>query len=126
MSLSTYILLHIFGVVCAMMGFGILIAYFALGTNKAPLLRTLGFFTHGLGLAMILVSGFGLLARLGILRDFPYWVYIKLAIWIFFGAIVALVRRRPQVGPYIVPLLLALAILAAYLGLSFAPHAGLP
>lgn len=41
---------------------------------------------HGITLVLVLVSGFGLLARLG-LHNMPTWVIAKLLIWVYFGAL---------------------------------------
>jgi hypothetical protein len=51
---------------------------------------------HGIGLAVAIVSGFGLLARLGVVNGLPGWVYGKLLIWLFLGGVIALAVRKPQ------------------------------
>ena len=49
---------------------------------------------HGMGLALILVAGFGLLARLYPGQfQIPVWVYPKLGVWLFMGASPALIYR---------------------------------
>lgn len=48
---------------------------------------------HGVGMLFILVSGFGMLARLGMTAGLPNWIYGKLVIWLVFGASIALVNR---------------------------------
>ena len=50
--------------------------------------------THGVALFVILVSGFGMLAKLG--YGFPLWVWLKLVVWLLIGAAIALVRRLPE------------------------------
>jgi hypothetical protein len=66
---------------------------------------------HGVAMFFILLGGMGMLARLGI--GFPAWVWIKLAIWLVFGGIVAVIRRKPQWSNRLWVLILALAVLAA-------------
>jgi len=76
--------------------------------------------THGIGLLIALVGGFGLLARLGISHgaDWPLWVWIKLGIWLVFGGMTALIGRNPRhVGLFWV-LIPVLAVTAAYLAIN--------
>lgn len=70
---------------------------------------------HGLGLLLILVSGFGLMAKLGIPMTMGFF-HVKLLLWLLLGASFALVRK-PRFSQ---PLLLALPLLggiAAYMGI---------
>jgi len=50
---------------------------------------------HGAGLLLVLVGGFGMLARLGLSLGAAPWVWIKLGVWAVLGGIVVLPRRRP-------------------------------
>ncbi len=52
--------------------------------------------THGLSLLVILVGGFGMLARLGITGGLPPWIYIKLVIWLILGGIIAFIKKMPE------------------------------
>ena len=56
--------------------------------------------SHGLGLVLLLISGFFLLIQLGIGKNLPGWVWGKVIIWLLAGASAALVRRfaRFKVG----------------------------
>jgi uncharacterized membrane protein SirB2 len=50
---------------------------------------------HGIAVFLILLGGFGMLARLGIMRaedGFPGWVLAKMAIWFVLGAAFVLPR----------------------------------
>jgi hypothetical protein len=74
---------------------------------------------HGGALFLILLGGFGMLARLGVDHGaiFPGWVWVKLAIWTTLGGLV-LAAGRSAVwsirGLVLIPLLAALAGLVAY------------
>lgn len=118
MSQEFYRWIHILGLVCTVMGFGLLIAYFTVSatTNKAKSIRKAGFIAHGVGLALILVSGFGLLARLGIMNDLPVWVFVKLAAWILLGSAIALIKRKPEWNVLMIPIVIGIVISAAYFG----------
>ena len=111
MSYLFYKVLHVFGITMAFMALGGLIhGALSGGTDKS---RKLIGATHGVALLIVLVSGFGLLAKLGL--GFPLWVWLKLAIWLLLGALLALVRRMPQHAKVFWFLLPVLAGIAAYL-----------
>lgn len=76
--------------------------------------------THGVGLLIALVGGFGLLARLGISHgaDWPLWVWLKLGIWLVLGAMTALIGRNPRHARLFWALIPVLAVCAAYLAIN--------
>lgn len=81
------------------------------GTRQQSLTRTLTTATHGTGLLLVLVAGFGMLARLGVAAS-SGWVLVKLGIWLLLGAAALVPYRRPQFARVVfltVPLLAALA-----------------
>ncbi len=67
---------------------------------------------HGFGLVVILIAGFGWLAKLG--YGFPPWAGIKLVIWLGFGALLVPLKRKPHLARPIIlvaiPLMAALAM----------------
>ena len=116
MSLLTYKVLHLFGMFVLFAALGAITLRSAEGTEGKSKLAGL---SHGLGLLLILVSGFGLMARLGLSHDWawPTWVWLKLVIWLLLGASLVLVRRMPRLSTlwwWLIPLLGAAA---AYLAL---------
>lgn len=70
---------------------------------------------HGLALFIVLLGGFGLLARINVEHGalFPGWVWVKLAIWTLLGGIVVLARRK---AGWAMPLLLMVPVLAMLAG----------
>jgi hypothetical protein len=118
-SLGVYRLLHIFGILLVFLALGGLALHAANGgtksTNRA---RALVAATHGLGLFIILLGGFGMLARLGIGHaGFPGWVWGKLAIWVVLGGLFMLPYRFPALARPVWILVPVLGILAAYMAL---------
>ena len=69
----------------------------------------------GIALVLILVSGFGMLAKLG--YGFPGWVILKIVIWLFIGGVIALIRRMPQHAVIFWWALPALGAFAAFLAI---------
>ena len=72
--------------------------------------------SHGIGLLLILLGGFGMQARLKI--GFPDWFIAKIAIWLVLGAALVIAKRRllPPVATWL--MVVILASIAAWLGLT--------
>lgn len=69
---------------------------------------------HGVALLLVLLGGFGMLAKLG--AGFPGWAMAKLGIWLVAAGLIAL-RKSPSAaawGVVMVPLLAVLAGVIAY------------
>lgn len=118
MSYELYQTLHIVGIVLLFMSIGALAFHgIAGGTRETNPARGLVAATHGVGTLLIVVAGFGMLARkYG--GAMPGWVHPKLIAWILLAAAPALLGRKPGVGRvvwFVAPLL---ALMAAYFGLN--------
>lgn len=116
MSYEFYKILHLTGLVLLFSGLIALLTLKVMGSVVAGSTKKFAFMTHGIGLFLVLLSGFGLLARMGMARDFPNWIYLKLAIWLYFGASIALIKRKGQLGWILYLPMLIIFIIAAYLG----------
>ena len=114
MSDLAYTILHVFGMSLAFVALGALTARALDGTDGGRS-RKLAGISHGVGLLVILISGFGLLAKLGI--GFPGWVWAKLAIWLLIGALPAFIRRMPQHATLLWFSVPVLVLIAGYLAL---------
>jgi hypothetical protein len=79
MPLPFYHIIHLIGFMLLFAGIGALAA--------GPSAKKLSSILHGTGLLFILVSGFGLLAKMGITTSYPQWVIYK---WVLFAALVVL------------------------------------
>ena len=129
MTLAAYKVVHILGVLFLFTALGSLLAAAwpssaAAGSAGAdgPLRKRAGL-THGLALVLVLVSGFGMLARLGSSAPgvWGLWVWLKLLTWLLLGAALTLIRKQPRWAPALWLLLPVLGGLAAYLAL-YKPH----
>ncbi len=91
MSLLAYKVLHLVG------GFLLFAALGYLALRPADKAIKLPSISHGIALLLLLVSGFGMLAKLGIMGlSWPLWIWLKLVIWLLLGAALVLVRRLPR------------------------------
>lgn len=108
---SVYNIMHVAGIVLVMAALGGFCLHAATGAPKreSPA-RVLIAVLHGAGAFLILLGGFGMLARIGFAhgQPFPGWLVVKLLIWLLLAAAVALPYRRPALAR---PLLLALPVL---------------
>lgn len=89
------------------------------GTRQNNLVRRAVAAVHGVALLLVLVGGFGMLARLGVKHDwlFPGWVWGKLVIWALFGLAIAIPYRRPEMAKSLLFLLPLVGGVAAFLAL---------
>lgn len=74
-------------------GMGVLLLAGPDGSRRKPAVMF-----HGIGLALLLLGGFGMMSRLGAGAPELYsytavWVLLKIAIWLFFGACIVLVKK---------------------------------
>lgn len=92
-----YQLIHAAGILMVFLSFGALIARAWLQPENRKL-RKFGAIVSGIGLFLILLGGFGLLARI-YANEWHPWVIVKLIVWFLLGGMLALVNRKPQLAP---------------------------
>jgi hypothetical protein len=109
-SLEFYKVLHIVGLVAVWMALGGATLHAANGGNRASnKARGLVAGTHGIGLLLMLVGGFGMLAKLQLMGAMPGWVVAKLVLWLLVGGALVLPMRMPALAR---PLWFALPVVA--------------
>lgn len=113
-----YNVVHIVGLVLLMSGIG---GMAALGASRGEArgFRRLLAGAHGIGIFLILLGGFGMMARLGIVQgsSWPLWVWVKAIIWGTLAVAAFLPLRYPRAA---VPLLVLIPVLggvAAYMAI---------
>jgi len=99
-SLETYKVLHILGVLLAFASLGGLTLTVANGAAKSTSsVRRLITISHGVSTTVILLCGFGALARLDVMHgNIPAWVLVKLACWLVLGLLMAIPYRWPALA----------------------------
>ncbi len=101
-----------------MFGFGgLLVAAYARVELKKPA-RIMAFVGHGVGLLFILISGFGMAARLGMMTELPGWVKAKVGLWLVLGLMISLVKRKGYIGWPVAILIWGLGTTAAILAIT--------
>ena len=103
----------------ALGGLAVLSATAGTETDAKPIRRFLTI-VHGVALLVILVAGFGLMAKkfaMGGPGEWPGWIWAKLALWLVLGGSTVIVRRQPGLVKAMVIVLPALGLVATYLAL---------
>lgn len=111
MSYEIYKYIHICGLGLAAFAFGAL----AMRPDDSAK-RKMVSIAHGIGLFLILLGGFGMAARLKISTAEP-WVLFKIIVWLGLGGFLAISKRKPEIAGKVQIALIALAAVAAYLGI---------
>jgi uncharacterized membrane protein SirB2 len=116
MDYNTYKILHVVGLVLLMLGLGAILG----AGREAAKARRFGGMLHGLGLLVMVVAGFGMMARLEIMgvSTWPMWLIAKMAIWVVVAILPVLVKKQIVPGAIGWLLAAALAATAAWLALT--------
>jgi len=115
-SYGVYKIVHLVGVLMVFLALGGVITNAINGGSTIHSWRKPIAATHGIGLVLSLLGGFGLLARLGIVHGgLPGWILAKLGIWILFAILIGVISRKPSWAKPIWPLIVILGATAAYL-----------
>lgn len=107
-----YYLIHILGALTVFLSYGLLIGRSWLNADDAGL-RKFGGMLAGIGLFLILLGGFGLLAKIHANTWYP-WVILKLVIWVLLGGLIALINRKPDLSKIWYGATLALGLVAIW------------
>ena len=122
-SYTVYKIIHYVGIFTLVTGLGAFLAQTAVGGSalvRVPWSKRL-VVAHGIGLFLVLLGGFGMLARLDIthqLGGLPGWIWAKLALWTVLGAGVSIAKRRPDWSGALLILTPILAIVAGTVALT--------
>ncbi|HEX5386600.1 MAG TPA: hypothetical protein VFW66_07885 [Gemmatimonadales bacterium] len=121
MSYQAYKVIHLFGIFLAFAALGGVALVVANGaTRESNVARKLAGMSHGIAMLIVLVAGFGLLARLGVTHGgaFPGWVWGKLVIWLIVSLLLAVPYRRPELARAVFFAIPVLGGIAAWLAIS--------
>ena len=117
LSYTTYKLLHVASIFLLISGIaGIWALRAAADSADYPGLRKLLMAIHGFAMFLVLLGGFGTMARLGVEMPWPAWIWIKMAIWIALGGLPVLLKRGSAISKglfFAAPVLAAVAAWAA-------------
>lgn len=117
MSYEIYKILHLLGLSLVVLSLGgVLLFVINGGTKESNVFRRGLMMTHGVGLLLLLVAGFGMLAKRGI-YSVPGWVGVKLVIWLALGGFVTLAYKKSALARKLWIVVPALVVLASTLAI---------
>jgi hypothetical protein len=112
---AVYKNIHLVGVFMVLMALGGLLLHRINGGTQQHAWRKPVAITHGVGMFLILLGGFGMLTHQDIFWPWPGWVTVKAIIWIVLGALIAVIFRKPTLAKPLWWITIVLGGLAAYL-----------
>lgn len=118
MSLAFYNVLHVSGLILMLFAVGAFLHHQATSPGTANPRKRALMIQHGVGLLLLLVSGFGQFARLGISFPWPTWAWIKLGVWLLFALVTRLAGEGGKNANLWWTISLIAAIAAAWLGIT--------
>jgi hypothetical protein len=119
-SYQFYNLVHIIGLIFLMVALGGIASSAVVAQDRFSLWRRRAISVfHAVGIFLMLLGGFGLLARLGVVHGagFPGWIWVKIGIWVILGVSAFLPYRYPRTAMPLLMLLPVLGGLAAYMAI---------
>ena len=117
MDYSTLKIIHLTGLALTFMGLAGILAAKATGVlpfNK----RVLFHLCHGVGLLVLIVTGFMLAARLGVANPPAGWLKAKLVIWLLAGGSMVLATRFSRFAGAVLVFFTLLVLMAAWLAID--------
>jgi hypothetical protein len=111
MDANTYLIIHLIGLATVAIGLGGMLA----GDQN----RKMFAMAQGIGLLIILVSGFGMLAKMQL--GFPHFAMVKLILWLLLGGLPVVFRKSKTPVFVSIVVLVALIGVAAWLGVTKPP-----
>jgi len=118
MSYEFYKVLHLLGLALVVLSLGGIIHHVINGgTKESDTFRKGTMITHGVGLLLLLVAGFGMLAKMGIYTP-PAWAIGKIVIWLALGAFVAIAYKKAALARKFWVAVPLLDVISAYLEIN--------
>lgn len=117
MRLAIYYPIHFIGVFLLFLAIGGMCLYVRNGGSKEdnPSRKFLAII-HGISLVMVIIGGMGLMTAYQIHKpSMPVWIYLKMAIWLFFGFSSLLIYKLPKLSTVF---LIIFVLLGAFAGIS--------
>lgn len=117
MDYPTLKIIHLTGLALTFMGLAGILAAKATGTLPFPK-RILFHLSHGIGLLLIIVTGFAMAFQLHVVNPPPGWLKAKLIIWLLAGGAMVLATRFSRFAGAILVFFTLLVLAAAWLAID--------
>jgi hypothetical protein len=119
MSYFTYKLIHYLGIFILLATLGVALGRQGMSEDRDPLRARWGAL-YGAALFLVLLGGFGLMARVGVEHGamFPGWILAKFGIWALLGGVLFLAWRKRAWSMPLLALAPLLAVLAGWIAVT--------
>ena len=118
LSHATYKVIHLLGIFLLFAGLGGLWASVSVASEDLrKTIRRLATAAHGAAMLLILIAGFGMMARLQISHSWPLWIWLKLVVWLLLAGYPVLLKRQDRPTGLLFFLAPLLGGVAAYVAL---------
>jgi hypothetical protein len=117
MDYPTFRIIHLTGLTLTVMGLAGVLASRA-ASEAVFKKRWIFHASHGVGMLLLVVSGFGLAGLLGLMHPVPGWLKGKLVIWLLAGGAMVLATRLSRFAGVVLIFIAALVLAAAWLAIS--------
>ncbi len=115
MSPQFYNWLHFVGILLLFSSLGAQALYAAGGGKKAEwTFRRPMAILHGIGMALVLIAGFGLMAKMGYSFGTQPWLWVKITVWLILGLFQTIIWKLGRNNLLMFFLLVVLGSLAVY------------
>ncbi|RYG93693.1 MAG: hypothetical protein EON58_17805 [Alphaproteobacteria bacterium] len=118
MTYEFYKVMHLLGLILLFSGLSSALALKMSGVPFAGPVKKMAFIMHGVGLVIMVIAGFGLAARMGLMGNMPGWIYAKITIWVVLAISISLAKRKGQIGWPLMVLFVGLGTTAAWLAVT--------
>ena len=95
MNYNFYSILHFSSLMALSLTLGALWGLYS-QENYNKKIKTLLLALHGIIIFLIFLAGFGLIAKIKLSWPWPFWIYIKLIMWLFLGAMPFVIKKSGQ------------------------------
>ena len=95
MSYNFYSILHFTSLTALSLILGALWGLYS-HENYNQKIRSLLLAFHGVIMFLIFLAGFGLIAKIKIAWPWPFWIYVKLIMWLLLGAMPFFIKKSGQ------------------------------
>jgi uncharacterized membrane protein SirB2 len=115
MAAEFYRIVHFVGIMLVFMSLGGLCLHVMnSGDKESNKFRKIVAITHGVGLVLILVAGFGMLAKYKMPFMESAWIWPKLLVWFILGGFTVILYRAPAAAKFLWAVLPVLGLVAAF------------
>ncbi len=117
MSYEFYKTIHMIGIISLFFALGALCFFKMTHSSGGQIVpfKKLVMSTHGVALLALLISGFGMIAKIHVNWPWPIWLWGKITLWLSFGLMARVISKQKKQNAVLYGTILFLAFVAVLL-----------